>query len=764
MAFTYGFYNSLNGDRKYNAEQMAAVFDCLINDGVQQNIGDKLMVSPAVGSEGLLVTVGSGRAWFNSTWSFNDSAYPLVIDPVETTSYSRIDAVCLLVDKNTAVRKNSLVVLKGAASTSPSKPAIPVATNRYYHVLGYVTVVYNATAITATNIENRVGTSDCPFITGILETITVDELLKQWSGEFYDWWENLKTDLDGDIAANLQNQIDHLNVKESTLNDYGFTHVPEGKEDYTYVEYPVDAILKQVSILVGSVGTYIVDSETKKKINVKVSVESPGNMYGYSTVELTSFPTAGNYYNMQNYMIGFVTTKNYLVFAYRGSYTVEASKSGTIIIVSVNRKTGERASISSISAYNTSTSSATQISCSLVPVFGTDDYVAVSYRTNATDTGYNIISCSNGSKITFSSGYSYYITPIKLTSTFITIQPSGTSTTIYYNTSLTGSITSSYTFPYTVATILGVKDNDVYLGVQTTNGSNTVIVTIYKLSRSGNTFNYSEVAHSNLSVSVTSGSPNVQIYNLGMYYDTFYFGIKINSSGNSNYISSPANCIAYYNMETGENNLSVLKATYATATSDNAYNGMAYSSLYPVGCSGDYLYAVNSTVENNKYRYVVRHNIKTHQTETLSSTMASTNSKYSSFLLAVTNLYNKRNAALSVYYSWHSLISPPGIILISPDRYIDLDTLGTVSFCCGYSLGYPSYNSASSYTTPRMIAMSGAYVNATFCGEIENLNLIEPIGIESYQTQSTGGNFIYLGMVGPIIKSDGYVISAGEVD
>ena len=34
MSVTYGFYNSLNGDRRYDANQMSAIFDGLIIDGV----------------------------------------------------------------------------------------------------------------------------------------------------------------------------------------------------------------------------------------------------------------------------------------------------------------------------------------------------------------------------------------------------------------------------------------------------------------------------------------------------------------------------------------------------------------------------------------------------------------------------------------------------------------------------------------------------------------------------------------------------------
>lgn len=239
MSFTYGFYNSINGDRKYNAEQMAAVFDCLINDGVQQNIGDKMMVKTS--ADAMTVSVGSGRAWFNSTWSFNDSDYPFLLDEVATAGYSRIDAVCLVVDKNVAIRKNWLTVVQGTAAASPTKPPIPVATNRFYITLGYVTVKYGDSIIPVAQIENRVGTTDCPFITGILETVTVDELLKQWRGEFDIWWETIKAILNDNVAANLQNQIDHISVKETTMNSFGYTLIPN-KGGYVYQDYPVDAL------------------------------------------------------------------------------------------------------------------------------------------------------------------------------------------------------------------------------------------------------------------------------------------------------------------------------------------------------------------------------------------------------------------------------------------------------------------------------------------------------------------------------------------
>ena len=63
MSVTYGFYNSLNGDRKYNAEQISSIFDGLIVDGVFASIGTAFSVKAA---GGLTINVGIGKAYGQS--------------------------------------------------------------------------------------------------------------------------------------------------------------------------------------------------------------------------------------------------------------------------------------------------------------------------------------------------------------------------------------------------------------------------------------------------------------------------------------------------------------------------------------------------------------------------------------------------------------------------------------------------------------------------------------------------------------------------
>lgn len=206
MAVTYGFYNSLNGDRKYNAEQMSAIFDGVITDGVFGSIGGALMT---IAGEGMQVLVKTGKAWFNSTWTLNDAQMALPIDTADV-SLTRIDAVVLEVNSGVSTRENSIKVIKGTPSANPVKPTMASDEGLHQYALAYVTVAANATSITAANIEVNVGKTGCPFVTSVLQQTSITDLFAQWEAEFDTWFDNVQAQLAGDVATNLQLQIDTL--------------------------------------------------------------------------------------------------------------------------------------------------------------------------------------------------------------------------------------------------------------------------------------------------------------------------------------------------------------------------------------------------------------------------------------------------------------------------------------------------------------------------------------------------------------------------
>lgn len=264
MSVSSGFFNSLNGDRKYNAAQMSAIFDGLIIDGVFASIGTAFAVKAA---GGLTVNVGIGKAWFDHTWTVNDSILPMTAPEAEVL-LDRIDAVVLEVNGMESVRNNTIKFVKGNPSSSPSRPTLTNEGNVHQYPLCYIYRKYGTAVIDQADITPMVGTESTPFVTGILQTISLDELLGKWQDEldrftdarskevddwiaqeesdftawfnkmkadlqqeqtvldqwiaseqadFLAWYNQMKDQLSGDVAGNLQLEIDKEEVKRILL-------------------------------------------------------------------------------------------------------------------------------------------------------------------------------------------------------------------------------------------------------------------------------------------------------------------------------------------------------------------------------------------------------------------------------------------------------------------------------------------------------------------------------------------------------------------
>lgn len=180
MALTSGFFNSKNHDRLYDATQISTLFEGLINDGVYQGVGNIFKVSA---SNGMNVTVDTGRAWFNNTWTRNDALIVLTVPTAEQV-LKRIDAVVIEVNTLETVRNNTIKIVKGTPASNPAKPSLTKNDDVHQYPLAYITVDPNVTIITQQKIQNAVGTSACPFVTGIIDTLDIDDLIAQWSSEF----------------------------------------------------------------------------------------------------------------------------------------------------------------------------------------------------------------------------------------------------------------------------------------------------------------------------------------------------------------------------------------------------------------------------------------------------------------------------------------------------------------------------------------------------------------------------------------------------
>lgn len=304
MAFEYGFYNSINGDRKYNALDFGKVFDGVITDGVFAGIGDKMFVTRGAGSFEILV--GTGKAWFDHTWNLNTSPMLFTLSgshPVLT----RYDAVVLEVNENQDVygRVNEIKVIEGTPSSNAVKPTLLNTDNLHQHPLAYVKINPEATEITAQDIEIVVGQTDCPFVTSILQQTDITELFANWNGQFNTWFDNLKAQLTDNVVTNLQNQIDNcLKVTDiATPEDIAngtegkVIGVPSFKTETSNLAYKVGDILETMRTDLDSTwllcnGDIISSTEYPDVANMDYSKFIPGKL---ASMDIGYLPTTVNY-------------------------------------------------------------------------------------------------------------------------------------------------------------------------------------------------------------------------------------------------------------------------------------------------------------------------------------------------------------------------------------------------------------------------------------------------------------------------------------
>lgn len=226
MSLKYGFYDSVDGDRTYSARDFTAIFNNLITDGVLPRTGNRNQFGATPASSGLGVVIDSGWAWFDSTYTFLTAPQTYALDAADAVLY-RWDAVVIQTDSEN--RTNGIVVVKG--TPAPESSAVKPTLTANQHPLCYAKVTPGLTKMVQGNIENRVGFSDCPWITGVVGSADLTQVFAQWQYDFDEWFNALQDTLSEDVAGNLQRQIsanaDKVNQLWNTLGfENDFTGVP----------------------------------------------------------------------------------------------------------------------------------------------------------------------------------------------------------------------------------------------------------------------------------------------------------------------------------------------------------------------------------------------------------------------------------------------------------------------------------------------------------------------------------------------------------
>ncbi|WP_061316867.1 hypothetical protein [Clostridium botulinum] len=206
-------FNSINGDRRYKAEDFASYFASFIGNGVFPNPSTSLQV---IANNDMSVTDKPGKGWINGFYYQNTDDFILKLDVADGV-LNRIDKVVLRLDFNK--RSINLYIKKGVFASSPVAPTLQRDADAYELGLADVKVNAGVIKITQADITDlRLDKNLCGIVHGVVDQVDITTIFNQYSTrfkikseefekEFEAWLKTLKDVLGEDTAGNLLNLI-----------------------------------------------------------------------------------------------------------------------------------------------------------------------------------------------------------------------------------------------------------------------------------------------------------------------------------------------------------------------------------------------------------------------------------------------------------------------------------------------------------------------------------------------------------------------------
>lgn len=214
MSYTSGFFDAVDQgggdyDRVYSASSFAHYFSLLVKNGVFPDPSTGMQVK-ASSNPDMHVSVQPGSGWINGYYiTVEDNVPEQLTVPTANPSLSRIDSV--IMGLNYVDRKIQLYIKSGAVSASPSAVSLQRDNDLYELELAQITVSAGMASISQSSITDmRQHTSRCGIVAGTIDQIDTEDLFAQYNAAFQTWFEEIKSNLSGNVATNLQNQITAL--------------------------------------------------------------------------------------------------------------------------------------------------------------------------------------------------------------------------------------------------------------------------------------------------------------------------------------------------------------------------------------------------------------------------------------------------------------------------------------------------------------------------------------------------------------------------
>ncbi len=239
MTIASGFFNSVNGDRRYTAEQITKFFDKLVGSGVFPNPSTNLQV---LAHSGMTVKVSAGRGLIDCRWIENSADYLLRL-PESNIAMPRIDRIVMRLDLRESVRSISIAIKTGTAAQNPVAPALTRTAEVKEYALADIRVGANTNLITQANITDQRGNSAvCGWITGLIDQIDGTTLFAQWQALFDEWFGQVRSEVTTSTLLREYRDPHTTTVQNQTIFTINNQNIPSFNVDLDILDVYVNGM------------------------------------------------------------------------------------------------------------------------------------------------------------------------------------------------------------------------------------------------------------------------------------------------------------------------------------------------------------------------------------------------------------------------------------------------------------------------------------------------------------------------------------------
>lgn len=267
-----GFFNSINKDRLYSADEMNRPYKRIISNGVfatqKGTPSTDLQVVSANNQMNIIVKKGEGL--FADKW-FENSADIAITVPTNTSTVPRRDSVIVQVDKRTAGRKGSVIYRTGTPSSNPMPPNLSTDNNVVEYRIANIYVAASAVYIGEDAITDLRGSSECPWITSLITQVDTSTLYDQYRAAYQKYYDDETEAFNAFMESLTQELTVNTNVvkyeSHYTSSVNGETEIPINITSYNKSK---DVLIVRINHLFATEGIdYSISSDSSKIILTK---------------------------------------------------------------------------------------------------------------------------------------------------------------------------------------------------------------------------------------------------------------------------------------------------------------------------------------------------------------------------------------------------------------------------------------------------------------------------------------------------------------